>query len=146
MPLSKKKLAVIHIAKAQVGMSDDEYRDLLASFQTDRGEAVTSSKSLTDPQFDEIMDHFKTLGFTNRFNKKHRSVSGMYMKKANAIRLDMGLSWAYVDGIGKNISQKTLGKTIEKFEWLPHDIQQKVVQALIYHQKRHGKKKEVKNG
>lgn len=142
--LPVNKIAVIHIAKTQTGMTDDEYKAMLSSYKNCKGKPVTSSKELAPHQFVSIMDRFKALGFTNQFNKKHRTVTGSVHEKVNAIRLDLGLSWAYVDGIVKRRFVNVHGQPIKKFEWLNTDEQMKVLQMLIIHQRRQ-EEKEAEN-
>ncbi|MBU8910673.1 MAG: regulatory protein GemA [Desulfobacterales bacterium] len=129
--IDNNKKAVIHIAKAQVGMSDEEYRDLLSSV------GVESSVDLTNRTFGKVMARFEELGF--RTTSKTRSVRKVnnlpetktqVMKKIEAIILDMGLSWAYVD----SIAQKRFN--VETAQWLETDDLFKVLQMMVIHQKR----------
>lgn len=58
----KQKIAAIHIAKVQCGLSDDEYRELLISCA-----GITSAADLkNEDQVDSIMAAFKKLGFMPR--------------------------------------------------------------------------------
>lgn len=134
--LPVRKIAVIHVAKTSTGMTEDEYRALLGSYKTSTGKPVASSKELAPHQFMSIMDRFKDLGFTNQYNRKHRNVTGSIAEKVNAIRLDLGLHWAYIDGMVKKRFKNIHDQPIEKFEWLNTDDQLKVLQMLIIHQKR----------
>ena len=51
--MDKKKLAVIHIVKRELSLSDDEYRNTL-----ERVSGVRSAKDLTDDQFHKLMRYF----------------------------------------------------------------------------------------
>ncbi len=51
--MDKKKLAVIHIVKRELSLSDDEYRNTL-----ERIAGVRSAKDLTDDQFHKLMHYF----------------------------------------------------------------------------------------
>ena len=53
MSMDKKKLAVIHIVKRELSLSDDEYRNTL-----ERIAGVRSAKDLTDDQFHKLMRYF----------------------------------------------------------------------------------------
>jgi hypothetical protein len=53
MTLDVKKLAVIHIVKKELGLSDSEYRDQLEEIA-----GVRSAKDLDDPGFRRIMNYF----------------------------------------------------------------------------------------
>ena len=51
--MDKKKLAVIHIVKKELSLSDEEYRNILEQVTGFR-----SSKDLTDSQFHKLMRYF----------------------------------------------------------------------------------------
>ncbi len=53
MTIDNKKLAVIHIVKKELGLTDDEYRDIL---QQEAG--VRSAKDLDDQGFQRLMHYF----------------------------------------------------------------------------------------
>jgi hypothetical protein len=56
--ISRNEIALIHVAKSQLGLTDDEYRDLLRSTCN-----VESSKELTHRDCNRLMLRFKDLGF-----------------------------------------------------------------------------------
>jgi hypothetical protein len=58
MKISKKEIALIHVAKSQLGLSEDEYRDLLRSVA-----GVESSRDLTPPGLQKLLARFKEMGF-----------------------------------------------------------------------------------
>nr|WP_319491830.1 regulatory protein GemA [uncultured Desulfobacter sp.] len=134
--ISKAKKAVIHIAKAQTGMTDHEYRDLLGSV------GVTSSTELTNVTFDKVMARFEALGFrtTSKPRKRARKADGLpigkrdVMAKLEAILVDMDLPWTYVD----SIAQKRFG--VDAVQWLEAEDLHKVLKMMIYHQNRRRKK------
>ena len=53
MTLDKKKLAVIHIVKKELGLSDREYRDRLEAIT-----GVRSAKNLDERGFRKLMNYF----------------------------------------------------------------------------------------
>jgi hypothetical protein len=53
MPIDNKKLAVIHIVKKELGLIDDEYRDIL-----ERETGVRSAKNLNEQGFRRLMRYF----------------------------------------------------------------------------------------
>ena len=57
--IKPRLIRLIHIAKQQVGMSDNDYRALLANVS--RGK--TSSKDLTAEQLETVLRHIKAQGF-----------------------------------------------------------------------------------
>ena len=54
--ISKRKLAQIHVAKAQLGLSDDDYRAILA-----RTAGVSSAKELTERTVGGVLHEFLSL-------------------------------------------------------------------------------------
>ena len=64
MTISQGKLAVIHVAKKQLHLSDKSYRSLL--YQTSR---VRSAKDLGHAGFVQVMQRFEKLGFKSDYNK-----------------------------------------------------------------------------
>ena len=58
---NKKSLAIIHIAKRDLGLDDDLYRDILRErFRKD------SAAKLTQPQADQLIRYFKSKGWKPR--------------------------------------------------------------------------------
>ncbi len=51
--MDRKKLAVIHIVKKELGLSDEEYRDILEKYA-----GVRSAKDLDENGFRKLMHHF----------------------------------------------------------------------------------------
>jgi hypothetical protein len=51
--MDRKKLAVIHIVKKELGLSDEEYRDIL-----EKCAGVRSAKDLDDKGFRRLMQYF----------------------------------------------------------------------------------------
>ena len=129
--INNKKKALIHVAKAKVGMSEVEYRDMLASV------GVTSSKDLNVAKFDLVMKHFKNLGFISKKNsssatprKGPTSSKQRLMGKVDAILADLGLKRGYADAIARNMFG------IDMMSWCDAHQLHKIVAALSYHQKR----------
>jgi hypothetical protein len=50
-------LAKIHVAKKQLGLTDDQYEAVLRGFK------VTSAKELPIPQLEDLVKYFRRLGF-----------------------------------------------------------------------------------
>jgi len=71
MPINRKQLALVHIAKNQLGWDDDTYRDVLKVHG-----GVESSKDLTPAAFRRVMAHAGGCGFKSqskmRMPKNHR--------------------------------------------------------------------------
>ncbi len=60
---NKSFLAKIHIAKKELKLSDENYRQILSGFINNKGEPCTSSKELNDKQSEVLLDSFKKLGW-----------------------------------------------------------------------------------
>lgn len=56
--ISRKKLALLHIGKKDLGLSDAEYREILLQHG-----GVESGRDLDDEGFKEVIDHLKAIGF-----------------------------------------------------------------------------------
>ena len=128
--LNNKQKAVIHIAKAQVGMTDEEYRAMLSSF------GVESSNFLDDRSFQIVMQHFEKMGFKSRFVQRTKPASSKsrLMAKINVIKNELGLMDGYLDAM----SRRMFG--VAAYKWLPEVQLHKLVIALSYHQRRQEKK------
>ncbi len=66
--ISNQKKALIHVAKNELGLDDDLYREIMK-----QEAGVTSSSRLTDVTFEKVMSRFKKMGFKiKRERKKHQ--------------------------------------------------------------------------
>ena len=64
MAISNERKSVIHVAKAQLAMRDEDYRALLL-----RAAGVRSSSELDDAGFTKLMSEFERLGFRSARSK-----------------------------------------------------------------------------
>jgi len=138
--IGHREKAVLHIAKAQLGMSEAAYRDMLASV------GCRSSVELDFIKFDQIMARLKAAGF--RHISSSAKKSGMHREpaahkkpmiaKMGAILVEIDQPWSYADSIAKRM----FGVDLVRF----CDTEQtyKVLQALIIYQVR--KRKSTKVG
>ncbi|MCF6246900.1 MAG: regulatory protein GemA [Desulfobacula sp.] len=129
--ISNGKKAAVHIAANQLGLTKTEYKDEL-----NIAVGVRSSLKLTDKTFGKAMEHFKSLGYVGTKSKYFRIIENLpqgdrkMMGKINAIRLDLNLSWKYVDGIAKRVAK------VDAVQWAKGEQLRATLQALIIHQKR----------
>lgn len=123
--ITKSQKALLHIAKTQVGMTEDEYRDLLKSV----GALSSADPDFTKAKLDQVMKQFKALGF----KKKAGGVKSKekLLKKVDAILKDLGLKRGYADSMARNMFG------IDIVSWCDADQLYKLVAALTYHQMRH---------
>lgn len=128
--IDRKRIALLHVAKAKLGMSDEDYRAMLDSF------GVTSSVELTIGKFAAVMDRMKAGGFEGNQSRPTSSIPSVstqkrrMMRKLEAVLHEMGLSREYADGI----SRKMFG--VDKVAWLEAGQLYKVLQALMVYRKR----------
>lgn len=66
MPLDAKKIALLHVAKKQLGLDDATWHLLLA-----RAAGVESSKNLNHHGFSEMCAALEALGWKSNFGKAH---------------------------------------------------------------------------
>lgn len=128
MPLSRNKIAVIQVARQQLGLTEEDYRGILRNCG-----GVASSKDLSDDGFEAVMFRFSQLGFRstwNRANLGYRAAMATPRQVAFIRRL-----WAdYTGGTGDDAS---LGKWLDsKFKvssvrFVPAASAQKIITALM---------------
>lgn len=123
--INNNKKAVIHIAKAQTGTSEEEYRDILSSV------GAASSKDLTSAKFEIVMKHFEKCGFKRKKKPgKPMTSKSKLLGKIKAMCADLGLKPGYADGIAKNMFK------VDLVAWCDAAQLRKIVAALMYHKKR----------
>lgn len=128
--IGNKQKAIIHIAKQQLKLNDMNYRSLLQSV------GVNSSRELTWWQYQQLLGHFKVLGFevvsknAPRWQASPPKSKKKLLKKIGAILADMGLPDTYADGVAKKVAK------VDKVVFADFDGLRKIVAALTYHQKR----------
>lgn len=60
--VDRNRIGLIHVAKETLGIKEEDYRAMLKSNFN-----VTSSKDLTIPQFEKLMEIYKKLGFKSKY-------------------------------------------------------------------------------
>ncbi len=106
-------LAKVHIAKAQLRLSDDQYEAVLRGFK------VGSAKEMTIPQLEDLVKYFRRLGFRPiraRWLKPHdeRTTDDQVIalwKRAREIAADLDGGTARLQGLVKKICG------VEALEW-----------------------------
>lgn len=123
--ISKRKLAQIHVAKAQLGLSDDDYRAILA-----RTAGVSSAKELTERTVGGVLHEFRRLGWQPKAPKRAGRVPNTFNKheqlaKIEALLTEMALSWEYAGAIAKRQTG------IDRIDWLRTEAQFRGVIAAL---------------
>ena len=133
---TKKILMVkIHIAKKDLHLDDDTYRDVLWRVTGKR-----SCKDMTIAQLQDVVKDMEASGFKPKSAPKHGKKPSVVSKreplmgKIHAMLTDMGLHWNYAHGM----CEKMFG--IKRLQWLNDSQLYKLTQALSVHQQREAKK------
>jgi phage gp16-like protein len=129
-------MAKIHIAKAQLGMDDDTYRALLA-----RVAGVRSAKDLGPRQIGAVLREFERLGFEPKPAAKAKSrpaPSPSDERKALVSKIEAQLTeaarpWSYADAMAARMFK------VERVEWCDPEQLRRLVAALAYDARRHGR-------
>jgi len=123
----KSLTARIHIAKSQLGMDEESYRALLGRF------GASSCSALPVPALVQVLGEMERLGFKplpkKSQGKPHNAGSASMpamMSKVEALLADMGLPWAYADGICKQMYG------IERCAWVREPKQLQALIAALY--------------
>ncbi|MGC4076255.1 MAG: regulatory protein GemA [Rubrivivax sp.] len=132
-PRRNGDLAQIHIAKKQLGLDDDTYRDMLWAVAR-----VRSAKNLDHTGRAKVLEHLRRCGFTGAAAKRPKrptpapAVVAM-VRKVRAQLIALGrLPDTYADGV----AQRMFG--VQFFEWLQPDQLHDLIAALQVHQVRTG--------
>jgi phage gp16-like protein len=134
MSLRQSNLAKIHIAKKALGLDDETYRALLA-----RVAGVTSAKDLNPRQVSAVLAEFQRLGWQPPAKPKGRPAPNpapdrkKLIGKIEAQLATAGRPWAYADAMCSRMFK------VERVEWCDSDQLQRLVAALVYDAKRHGR-------
>ncbi len=133
--IGNREKAILHIAKGKLGLSEEAYRDLLASV------GCRSSVELDFSKYAQIMDRLRSAGFKHVHSSAKRS--GMHrepssdkkamLSKIEAILADLQLSWAYADGIARQMFG------VDLVRWCDFEQTRKVLQALTCYLRRKSK-------
>ena len=119
----RAELARIHLAKKDLCLDDDTYRDILWTICR-----VRSAADLDSTGRFKVINHFKSLGWrpTRKSRRKPR-VTGdktALMNKLEALLADNKLPWAYADGMARRMFRS------DRVAWLNADQLHKLVAAL----------------
>ncbi|KZE34162.1 gp16 family protein [Crenobacter luteus] len=140
LPLGETKsrthaaLAKIHIAKKELGLDDATYRAMLQSVA-----GVSSSKDLSDAGVTRVLAHLQRCGWkpkaAAKVGKKPSVGRGRQalVGKVEALLAEAKRPWCYAEAMAKRMFG------VEKVDWLEPEQLVKLVAALSYDAKRHGR-------
>ena len=127
MPANKNPLlAKIHIAKAQLGLDDDMYRDIVRRV-TDKDSAAKCRPA----QLVALLNEFKALGFKSPRKKAFRQTKQSAVKKIYALWGELQAA-----GVVQSADKTALDAFCKKYtgvdatEWLLPDQQIKIIEIL----------------
>lgn len=122
----KSLLAKLHIAKKDLGLSDDVYRAMLESVAGKR-----SASELTDRQLVAVVAELRAKGWQPKVVARHgrkpkvRGAAKPMLAKVEALLADNGRPWKYAEGIAKRMYG------VEKLEWCDEAQISGVMVALV---------------
>ena len=125
-PTRNRELAQIHIARQQLGMDDDAYRDVLWTVAR-----VRSAADLDWSGRKRVLDHLKACGFKvtpKKLSTAHKplALTKEAIEAKIAVQLkELGQNWPYAYGVGRRIFPK-----VARFEFLTAEQLGEVSSAL----------------
>ena len=127
------KIAQIHVAKKQLDMDEDSYRDML-----ERVAGVRSAIHLDLSGIRAVLDEFRRLGFQPSYKGAKRRTTPApdreaMVGKVKAQLAAAGRQDAYADGISQRAFQ------VERFEWLKPEQLYRLIAMLSKDAARHGR-------
>ena len=132
----QKMISKIHIAKKQLDLDDDVYRDLLAQATGKR-----SCKDMMDNELAAVLNLLQQKGFGTEAGAKayqrtplHFAEQRAMMRKMGALLTQMGKSWAYAHGIARKMFN------VDTVQRCDGEQMRKVLAALNYQARRTGQK------
>lgn len=139
----RRELAQIHIAKAQINMADESYRDMLWTVGR-----VRSAADLDWAGRKSVLDHLRACGFKPKPPVKPKPARGgawdwvnnaapdrqAMLRKIAVMLKDADREKAYADGVAAHMFG------IERVEFCAPDQLHKIVSALVFDQRRRAAK------
>lgn len=110
--MSRRHFGVLHIARQRLGMSEGDWRTMLA-----RVAGVTSSRELTPHTFDAVMTEFGRIGFKSDWSKATFGGQRYGMASPGQVALIRQLWRDFTDGAGDDAS---LGRFMAGKGWPNH--------------------------
>lgn len=127
------ELAKIHIAKKELDLDDDTYREILRAVG-----GVESSKDLSPLGRAKVLEYLKTKGFTGKkaaYPGRPNTTDGRpQLKKIEALLAEAKRPWSYAVAIAEQMFKK------KRLEWCDSNELSGVIAALIKDAERHGRR------
>lgn len=119
---------MIHIAKAQLGMDDETYQQMLFSVAR-----VMTASELDEHGRQRVIEHLKARGFKAKRSfpgRPHNVDSNPLLRKIEALLTVGRKPWSYADAMAKRMFEK------DRVAFCDDEQLQKLVAALSIHAKR----------
>jgi len=126
-----KQLAMIHLAKKDLGLDDETYRAMLKNVAD-----VTSASELTAYGLGQVIEHLRAKGWEPKVKARPRPAEDRVrlVKKIRRLLMNDNRPDAYADGMSAHMFG------VDKFEWCNPEQLKKIVAALaIDARRRRGK-------
>ena len=121
----QRELAMIHIAKKQLGMDDETYRALLWTLCR-----THSAADLDAAGRERVIRHMRLLGFRPRRRGRTRPPADKHDLVAKIRALLGDRPEQYADGIARRMYG------VERYEWCTHEQLRGIIAALNYDRRR----------
>lgn len=140
--IRKRELAKIHVAKKQLGINEEVYRQMLQEIA-----GVVSARDLDDEGRRAVIEHLVSRGFKLKRGKKpypgtpnnlFATDRGLQLRKVEAILSENRKSWTYADAIAKRMFG------VERVGWCHSEQLQGIITALEKMDTKNGCKKTFK--
>lgn len=127
-PHRNNQLAMIHIARAQLGLDDETYRSIVRLVSNGR---ESSAGQLDYAERKKLLEHFEARGWKNSkmaTPTAAKKTNQPLIKKVGALLADMKLAWSYADGIAKQMYKR------DRVQWCEAEELRGVIAALVKRQ------------
>jgi len=125
------QLAMIHIAKKELGLDDDTYRAVISQISNGR---TQSSRDLDYGERNKILEHFKGRGWKKAAPKAAKTrplATDDQSKKIRALWLDLHASGALRDSSENALASYVMRQTgVNALQWLNTHQASQVIEAL----------------
>ena len=134
-------LAKVHIARKDLGLDEDTYRDMLRDVL-----GVSSAGDATDRQLGTLLGHLRGLGWQDKpprrpfptpkevTSPRHSPGCAALMDKIGAQLADAKRPWSYATALSRRICK------VDALEWCKAKDLKKIVAALDYDAKRRARR------
>lgn len=130
----RKDLAMIHLAKKDLGLDDDMYRDILKQCC-----GVESSADLDQPNRRKLLAFFRGRGWGRKDHGQNRPRNmnvpdrSRLLRKIEALLAEAKRPWSYADTLAKRMCK------VDSLTFCKPEHLSKIIAALVYDAKRNGR-------